>query len=133
MKDRRWRQKNGRESEFGRMSVEEVEKIKVRVVRARCPLACCKFAHSSHVSILQSINLAFWELYINVRPPEDVLTKKRLQYERKTEHNKNSRPSKKVKVEAPENPAAATADQDDDGAEEDAAEDVPLEQGVVSL
>eukprot|EP00977_Amphora_coffeiformis_P028103 scaffold34695_cov266-Amphora_coffeaeformis.AAC.4 len=74
MKDRRWRLKEGQESEYGRMSVEEVEKIK-------------------------ECNTAFWELYINKRPPQDILNKKRKQYARKTENNKSSRATKKPKGE----------------------------------
>ena len=74
MKDRRWRLTSGQESEYGRMSIAEVEKIK----------AC---------------NIAFWELYINKRPPQDILNKKRKQYARKTENNKSYRSSKKPKAE----------------------------------
>lgn len=66
--------REGQDSEFGRMTQEEVDKIK-------------------------SCNPAFWECYINKRPPDDVLRKKRKQYERKTEHNKNSRASKKPKLD----------------------------------
>ena len=78
MKDRRWRLRQGHESEYGRMSAEEVEKIK------QC-------------------NPAFWELYINRRPPTEILNKKRTQYERKCENNKNSRSNKKPKLEGDEN------------------------------
>lgn len=78
MKDRRWRLRQGHESEYGRMSAEEVEKIK------QC-------------------NPAFWELYINRRPPTEILNKKRTQYERKCENNKNSRSNKKTKIEGDEN------------------------------
>ena len=74
MKDRRWRLREGQESEYGRMSLDEVEKIK------HC-------------------NAAFWECYINRRPPDDILNKKRKQYERKTEHNKTSRAAKKPKTD----------------------------------
>jgi hypothetical protein len=46
---------------------------------------------------IKTCNPAFWACYINARPPEDILQKKRKQYSRKTEHNKTSRASKKVK------------------------------------
>lgn len=73
LKDRRWRNREGQETAFGRMTEGEVEKIK----------AC---------------NEAFWECYVNQRPPDEVLNKKRQQYARKTEHNKTSRASKKPKL-----------------------------------
>lgn len=74
MKDRRWRAREGQDSEYGRMSLEEVEKVK----------AC---------------NPAFWELYINKQPPPEILDKKRKQYARKTENNKTYRALKKPKTE----------------------------------
>jgi hypothetical protein len=73
LKDRRWRNREGIDTPYGRMTEDEVEKIK----------AC---------------NLAFWECYINQRPSEEVLNKKRQQYARKTEHNKTSRVTKKSKL-----------------------------------
>jgi hypothetical protein len=51
---------------------------------------------------IKTCNPAFWGCYIDVRPPEDILQKKRKQYTRKTEHNKTSRASKKVKPSSEE-------------------------------
>lgn len=101
MKDRRWRLRDGQESEYGRMSPEEVEKIK-------------------------SCNPAFWECYINKKPPADILNKKRKQYERKTEHNKNARATKKPK----EDGDSGDGDDDEEGTTEGLSVPVATESVV---
>lgn len=73
IKNRRWReqQKNVLQWEpdkpdYGKLSEDEVAKIQ------RC-------------------NMAFWELYIQKKPPEEVLKKRQEQYNKKTAHNKTAR------------------------------------------
>lgn len=64
LKNRRWRRVP--EALYGRLSPDEVEKIKTG-------------------------NPAFWECFMEKKPPEEVLRKKQAQYDRKTSQVKNAR------------------------------------------
>ena len=68
IKNRRWRgyKPGDPPSNYGKLSPEEAFKI------MRC-------------------NLAFWSVYIQKKPPDDVLRKRQEQYDKKTAHNKSSR------------------------------------------
>ena len=67
LKNRRWRLNSGEEDNgHGRLSIEEVHKIR-------------------------DSNPAFWECFIQKRPPLEVLQKKLMQYERKTANVKQGR------------------------------------------
>ena len=73
LKNRRWRKVPG--AEFGRLGLEEVRKLMVG-------------------------NPAFWECYMQKKPPDEVLLKKQAQYDKKTANVKQSRVSRPAEEEA---------------------------------